>query len=124
VSVQQEQTQSRGWENKKQTKMMVRSQSILERGVLLEPVLLLAFSNEKDAQKAATQHICLCRNEDLLLPMGNAEPMEESDFDQEAGFELRFEDNEKAFLVGFNRFDETKPMYGRLEITGKPVSGM
>jgi len=124
VSVQQEQTQSRGWEDKKQTKMMVRGQSILERGVMLNPVLLLAFNNENDAQKAATQHICLCRNEDLLLPMGNAEPMEESDFDKESGFELRFVENEKAFLVGFNRFDETKPMYGRLEITGKPVSGM
>jgi len=124
VSVQQEQTQSRGWENKKQTKTMVRSQSILDRGVMLEPVLLLAFSNKNDAQNAATQHICLCRNEDVLLPMGDAEPMEESDFDKEFGFELRFEKSEKAFLVGFNRFDETKPMYGRLEITGKPVSGM
>ena len=124
VNVQQEQTQSRGWENKKQTKTMVRSKSILDRGVMLEPVLLLAFSNENDAQKATTQHICLCRNEDLLLPIGNVEQMEESDFDKEYGFELRFEENEKAFLVGFNRFDETKPMYGRLEITGKPVSGM
>ena len=124
VSVQQEQTQSRGWENKKQSKTMVRGRSILERGVMLQPILLLAFNNENDAQKAATQHICLCRNEDLLLPMGNAEPMEKSDFDKECGFELRFEENEKAFLVGFNRFDETKPMYGRLEITGKPVSGM
>jgi len=27
-------------------------------------------------------------------------------------------------LVGFNRFDEAKPMYGWLEIAGKPVSGM
>jgi hypothetical protein len=124
VSVQQEQTQSRGWENKKLIKTMVRSQSILERGVLLEPVLLLAFIDEKDAQKAATQHICLCRNEDLLLPMGSVELMEEEDFDKETGFELRFEENEKSFLVGFNRFDDTKPMYGRLEITGKPVSGM
>ena len=124
VSVQQEQTQSRGWENKKQIKTMVRSQSILERGVLLEPVLLLAFIDEKDAQKAATQHICLCRNEDLLLPMGSVELMEEEDFDKETGFELRFEENKKSFLVGFNRFDNTKPMYGRLEITGKPVSGM
>ena len=124
VSVQQEQTQSRGWENKKLIKTMVRSQSILERGVLLEPVLLLAFIDEKDAQKAATQHICLCRNEDLLLPMDNVELMDEADFDKETGFELRFEENEKSFLVGFNRFDDTKPMYGRLEITGKPVSGM
>ena len=124
VSVQQEKTQSRGWEYKKQSKMMVLGQSILERGVMIEPVLMLAFDNEVDAQKAAKQHICLCRNEDLLLPIGDVELMDESDFDKETGFELRFEENEKAFLIGFNRFDDAKPMYGWLEITGKPVSGL
>ena len=124
MSVQQEQTQSRGWENKKQSKMMLRGQSILERGVMIQPMLMLAFDNETDAQKASTQHICLCRNEDLLLPIGEIEQMEESDFNKETGFELRFEENEKAFLTGFNRFDNIKPMYGWLEITGKPVSGL
>jgi hypothetical protein len=121
INVQQEQTQSRGWENKKQTKTMVRNQSILERGVMLEPVLSLAFNNRKDAERAATQHICLCRNEDVLLPIGDAESMSEDAFNQLAGFELFFGENDKSFLVGFNRFDETKPMYGWLEITGKPV---
>lgn len=124
ISVQQEQTQTRGWEKKTQLKMMVRNQSILERGVMIDPILYLAFENIQDAEKSAKQHICLCRNEDVLLPDTEIIKMEESKFDQLTGFELRFGENEKSFLVGFNRFDETKPMYGWLEITGKPVIGM
>jgi len=124
ISVQQEQTQTRGWEKKTQLKMMVRNQSILERGVMIDPILYLAFESMEDAEKSAKQHICLCRNEDVLLPDTKIEPMEESEFDQLTGFELRFGENKKSFLVGFNRFDETNPMYGWLEITGKPVIGM
>jgi len=124
ISVQQEQTQSRGWENKKQSKTMVRGQSILERGVMVEPTIYLAFETIDDAEKAIKQHICLCRNEDVLLPVGNIIEKTESEFDNMDGFELRFGEGDKSFLVGFNRFDEVKPMYGRLEITGKPVSGL
>jgi hypothetical protein len=47
---------------------MVRNQSILERGVMINPILYLAFVTEEDAQKSAKQHICLCRNEDVLFP--------------------------------------------------------
>jgi hypothetical protein len=124
VSVQQEQTQTRGWEKKSQVKMMVRNQSILERGVMINPNLYLAFENNEDAEKAVKQHLCLCRNEDVLFPDAEILEMEEPEFDKLTGFELRFGENEKSFLVGFNRFDETKPMYGWLEITGKPVIGM
>jgi hypothetical protein len=124
ISVQQEQTQTRGWEKKTQLRMMVRNQSILERGVMIDPVLYLAFAKEEDAQKAAKQHICLSRNEDLLLPDDEVLEMNESEFDGLTGFELRFGENDKSFLVGFNRFEEAKPMYGWLEITGKPVIGM
>jgi hypothetical protein len=124
ISVQQEQTQTRGWEKKTQMKMMVRNQSILERGVMINPILYLAFEKEEEAQKSAKQHICLCRNEDVLFPDSEFKPMEETEFDQLTGFELRFGETEKSFLVGFNRFDEAKPMYGWLEIAGKPVSGM
>jgi hypothetical protein len=124
VSVQQEQTLSRGWENKKQTKTMVRSQSILERGIMIDPTLYLVFDNLEDAQKAVKQHVCLCRNEDILLPADEILEMTETEFNQLTGFELRFGEGEKSFLVGFNRFDETKPMYGWLEITGKPVTGL
>lgn len=129
VSIQQEQTQSRGWENKKQAKMMIRSQSILERGVLLDPVLFLAFNEKEDANEAASQHICLCRNEDVMLPSEEIITMTEDDFDLLNGFELRFGETDKSFLVGFNRFDkdennQPKPMYGRFDIKGKPVSGI
>lgn len=122
--MQQEQTQTRGWEKKSQQKMMVRNQSILERGVLLNPILYLAFENVEDAYKSAQQHICLCRNEDVLFPDSEISQMVDTEFDQLTGFELRFGETEKSFLVGFNRFDEAKPMYGWLEIAGKPVSGM
>ena len=124
ISVQQEQTQTRGWEKKAQLKMMVRNQSILERGVMIDPILYLAFENEEDAMKSAKQHICLCRNEDVLFPDSEIIQLDEKEFDQLTGFELRFGESEKSFLVGFNRFDEAKPMYGWLEISGKPVSGM
>jgi len=124
ISVQQEQTQTRGWEKKTQMKMMVRNQSILERGVIIDPILYLAFVTEEEAQKSAMQHICLCRNEDVLFPDSEINQMEEPEFDQLTGFELRFGETEKSFLVGFNRFDEAKPMYGWLEISGKPVRGM
>ncbi|MGD9978410.1 MAG: hypothetical protein AB7S54_10810 [Bacteroidales bacterium] len=124
ISVQQEQTQTRGWEKKTQVKILVRNQSILERGVMINPTLYLAFETEEDAIKSAKQHICLCRNEDVLFPESEVLQMKYSEFDQLTGFELRFGENAEAFLVGFNRFDEAEPMYGWLEITGKPVSGM
>ncbi len=124
ISVQQEQTQTRGWGNKKQLKMMVRDQSILERGIMINPVLYLAFETKGDAQKSSQQHICLCRNEDVLLPDRDIFEMELSEFDNLTGFELRFGENDKSFLVGFNRFDKAKPMYGWLEIMGKPVTGI
>jgi hypothetical protein len=124
ISVQQEQTQTRGWEKKAQMKMMIRNQSILERGVMINPILHLAFATDEEAQKSAKQHICLCRNEDVLFPESEVLQLDESEFDQLTGFELRFGESDKSFLVGFNRFDEAKPMYGWLEITGKPVSGM
>ncbi|MFA6949536.1 MAG: hypothetical protein WCQ70_02515 [Lentimicrobiaceae bacterium] len=124
ISVQQEQTQTRGWEKKAQQKLMIRNQSILERGVMINPILHLAFENKDDANKGAKQHICLCRNEDILLPDENILEMEESEFNQLTGFELRFGENDKSFLVGFNRFDNIKPMYGWLEISGKPVIGI
>jgi len=124
ISVQQEQTQTRGWEKKTQLKMMVRNRSILERGIMINPLLFLAFESEEDAIKASKQHICLCRNEDVLLPDSEIKEIDESEFDEITGFELRFGESEKSFLVGFNRLTDSQAMYGWLEITGKPVIGM
>lgn len=121
ISSQQERTQTRGWEYKKTQKTMTRPQSILTRGVMVNPLLSLAFETMEDAQKSATQHICLCRSEDLLLPLEEIITMDVSDFDTLPGFELMFDHTEQSFLVGHNRFDNSQPMYGWLRIIDNPV---
>ena len=88
---------------------------------MLHPNLYLGFDNLEDAKMAMRQHICLCRNEDLMLPDDNILTITEDDFNSIDGFELRFGESEQSFLVGYNRFDNSKPMYGWLEISGKPV---
>lgn len=124
IDMQQEQTQARGWEKKDKQRMMIRKMSVLTRGVLLNPVLHLAFKEETDAIKASKQHICLCRNEDVLIPAQDITVMNKSEFDMIDGFELHFGESDDSFMVGFNRFNSAKPMHGRLEISGKPVSGL
>lgn len=139
ISRQQEQTQPRGIKQKpekitkKTTSVEIsRPRSILTRGTLIEPVLYLAFADKNDAQQACKQHICLCRNEDVLLPDSETIEIDEADFDLPDnlitlsdgrrvglnGFELLFERRKDSFLVGFNRFNSNEPMYGRLHIVG------
>lgn len=133
ISRQQEQTQPRAIDikvNKNQGIVTIkRSRSILNRGVMLSPVLWLAFSEKTDAEIASKQHLCLCRNEDLLLPDATIVDATEEEFDSPYsgfdGFELCFEQNSQSFLVGYNRFvnSEGKPseMHGWLHIVGNPV---
>uniref|UniRef100_A0AB33IZ14 Uncharacterized protein n=1 Tax=Prevotella sp. GTC17253 TaxID=3236793 RepID=A0AB33IZ14_9BACT len=124
VDIQKEKTQARGWEYKKKEKLMIRNQSVLERGVMINPILYLGFDTEDSANRASKQHICLCRNEDLMFPMSEVVYMSEEEFNQIEGFELRFGESEQSFLVGYNRFANNAPMYGWLEISGNPVSGI
>lgn len=127
ISQQQEQIQPRGWNEKgtKKNKSYERPYAVLVRGVLLEPVLLLAFQNSNDAKIAATQHICLSRNEDILYPDDEILEIgkEEFDADEELfpGFELVFEKNEQSFLVGYNRYKQNEKMFGYIKIIGTPV---
>lgn len=123
MDVQQEQTHARGWEEKKKEKRLVRERSIIKRGVLLNPVLYLAFKTKEDAEIASMQHICLCRNEDVLMPTADVQSFSEKEFNALDGFELHFEQTESSFLVGYNRYDNM-PMYGWLEVKGKPVAGL
>jgi hypothetical protein len=126
ISIQQERTQSKAWEEKRQTRTKTRVLSVLKRGVMVSPILYLAFDNFDDAACAMEQHICLCRNEDILLPDPPDDkllPMKKEKFDQLDGFELRFGKGEKSFLVGFNRFEGIEPMFGHIEISGNPVGG-
>lgn len=66
MSSQQEVTQARAWKNTR--KNHERSRSIINRDILVNPVLCLAFANVDDATRASRQHVCLCRNEDVMLP--------------------------------------------------------
>ena len=119
IDSQQEVTQTRGW--KKSTKEMTRERSILKRGVMLDPILYLAFNNNADAEIAAKQHICLCRNEDVMLPDSEILEFSEEQFAELDGFELRFGQSDNSFLVGYNRFDNNKPMYGWIEYNGNKL---
>lgn len=116
---QQEVTQPRGWEHKNRT--FIRNRSVLTRSVLLHPVLYIAFENEEDAIIASKQHICVCRNEDILLPEPEICVMEEEQFNQLPGFELRFGNSGQSFLVGYNRFNDNQPMVGWIEYNGQSL---
>lgn len=127
ISQQQEQIQPRGWNEKGTTnnRTYERPYAILVRGVLIEPVLMLAFGNKEEASLAARQHICLARNEDILYPDETVIEISKDEFDSNeelfSGFELIFEQNEQSFLVGYNRFKKNEPMYGHLKVLGNPV---
>ncbi len=123
LSMQQEQTHPRGWIHEKKKQQLTRPRAILVRGVLLNPTLHLAFGTEAEAVVAARQHLCLCRNEDIVLP-SKPQLMSEAAFNLLPGFELCFAEEpiDGAFLVGYNRFADGAPMYGRLEITGNPTA--
>ncbi|HEX6983614.1 MAG TPA: hypothetical protein VF181_12715 [Balneolaceae bacterium] len=116
-SKQQEQTRP------KLIKKPGKNYSILTRGILIDPVLVLAFCDREDAERAFGQHICLCRNEDVMLPdrIKGIEKLSEEKFSEIEGFELHFTKPDEGFMVGYNRFDNFKPMYGRLEITNGAI---
>lgn len=128
VNQQQEQIQTRGWNTTKQkgTKSILfeRPTAIIIRGVLLNPVLHLAFEEKEFAEEAYKQHICLCRNEDILYPTEFIET-DKGEFDSNEelfpGFELVFENTANSFLTGYNRFNNNTPMYGWLKTVGNPV---
>ena len=125
LSKQQERIQSAGYEIKKprgsKHRIAFRNLSILDRNVMLDPLLHLAFANRGEAALAADEHLCLCRNEDVVFPVSpEPVPMNESEFDVLDGFELRFgREREGAFQVGFNRYEDYEPMYGALLIVGE-----
>lgn len=126
VSGQQEVIQTRGWNSTKKGKEFLfdRPTAILIRGVLQNPILHLAFTSKEDATIAAKQHVCLCRNEDLMYPDRVIEASKETfEADEEdfPGFELIFEKSEKSFLVGYHRITN-EPMYGWMHIVGQPVN--
>lgn len=123
LSAQQERTWSKAEVVKiiQKKKFRLREMSILTRNVLLEPNLYIAFNEKEDADIAFKQHICLCRNEDILLPEEMITVSGEDEFDQIEGFELLFRDAGKGFKVGHNRFAHGESMYGELKVFGNPI---
>lgn len=125
INQQQEVIQTRGWNSTKKGKQYLfdRPTAVLIRGVLIKPILHLAFSTKEDAETAFIQHICLSRNEDVLMPIEIIEIQKEKFEDEEAfnGYELIFEKNEESFHVGYHRITN-KPMYGWLKIVGNPIN--
>lgn len=126
ITSQQEVIQTRGWNSTRQGKQILfdRPKAILQRGVLHEPRLNLAFATKIDAEMAFLQHICLCRNEDIMLPESIEKATVEDfveDEERYPGFELVFEETEKSFLVGYHRVTQN-PMYGWLRIVGTAVN--
>jgi len=121
LDVQQERTWSKGgFAFTKEKGTYKTNMGILKRGVMLNPNLYLAFSNEQDADVAFTQSLCLCRNEDLIFPE-SLEQIEVNDFDEINGFELIFTKAESGFKVGHNRFKNASEMYGELKVFGNPI---
>lgn len=121
IDVQQERTWSKGgFEVKCEKGIYKTNMGVLSRGVMLNPNLYLAFSNETDAQKAFVQTVCLCRNEDLLFPE-IIESISIEEFEQINGFELLFTDEKSGFKVGHNRFDNACEMFGELIVIGNPI---
>ncbi|MEL7119926.1 MAG: hypothetical protein AAFO07_10805 [Bacteroidota bacterium] len=123
IDIQQERTWSKGGFKASKNKGKYKTNlAIIKRGVMIEPNLYLAFSDVEDAYKALDEHVCLCRNEDIMLPFELLK-IPKSDFNKIDGFELLFDKSEKtnAFKVGYNRFDEAKEMYGQLQVFGNPI---
>lgn len=138
ISQQKEVTQSRGWNKGTIEKVRYKSRGTFKnnkvnftpitRGILVSPVLYLAFETKEDAEIASEQHICLARNEDILYPEPEIIETTQQEFEENEnlfyGFELVFEKNDNSFLVGYNRMNNSKPMYGWLRVVGNPVKNV
>ncbi len=121
IDIQQEKTWAKGGIKISKNKNAFKTNlGIINRGVMLSPHLYLAFYNEEDANLAFRQTICLCRNEDLMLPE-KITPMALEKFEQLSGFELEFTNTKDGFKVGHNRFDNAKEMFGSLKVIGNPI---
>lgn len=119
ISRQQEQVQAAGWASKKiaDGKALVRETGVLTRGVMLRPTLHLAFATPEEAAIAASDHLCLCRNEDLVFPVKVndqlVQEMTPEEFGELPGFETIEDDSPGTIPLGVNRYTGDE-MRGRL----------
>lgn len=122
---QQEVTHAQGWtpSGRSVNRIGTRPRAVITRGVLLFPRLVLAFASLADARLAAHQHLCLSRNEDVLMPTGEVVECSVRDFELVPGTEFQpaAADTPGAVLVGHNYNEGNAPMYGR--VFHQPASG-
>lgn len=129
IDRQQEQVQAAGWTTRKvgDGKALVRQTGVLVRGVMVRPRLHLAFPTAEDAGVAATDHLCLCRNEDLVFPVevdGRlVREVTPAEFDALEGFELVEADGPGTIPLGVSRYTG-EMMRGRLEVVGDPTNAV
>lgn len=121
LDMQQERTWAKGGFSFTREKGIYKTNlGIITRGVMLNPNLYLAFEDNNYAEKAYSQTICLCRNEDLLFPELKKE-MSVEEFNNISGFELIISISENGFKVGYNRFNNAEEMFGELKVSGNPI---
>jgi hypothetical protein len=106
ISIQEETTKAKKIKGKE-------SFSVIKRGVLLNPVLIIAFNEKEYAERAFSQHICLTRNEDVLYPTKKYEVSEE-EFKTLLG--ISFVEDKNGIFVGYDRFKNLEKMYINLVI--------
>lgn len=121
IDIQQERTWAKGGFKVSREKGRYKTNlGIINRGVMINPNLYLAFENLKDAEAAFRQTVCLSRNEDILFPEKIIE-FTEKELEELNGFELLFSDSKQGFKVGQNRFSNATEMYGVLKVFGNPI---
>lgn len=120
VSYQKELIHTAGW-NWVLGKSYERGQSILNRGILLYPELVLAFSTLDQALLAATGWVMLSRREDVLMPHSDPQSCSLSEWDALPGYEcIPVALNEPgAVPMGYTL--DGSPMYVRLVGQFDPV---
>jgi hypothetical protein len=98
---------------------------ILKRHIMLKPELYLAFATLEDATIAGSQHLCLCRNEDIVWP-STPIVMSKDSFDTLPGFEYFPKEQAEAGI--FHGWDRTtkedgyhKKQYGIIGCFGEPM---
>lgn len=128
ISFQQETTRSVNDEvvvdKKKKLRYRKPKTSVINRGVLINPILYLLFNKKEDVEKVMMQHICLCRNEDVMFPIDMIELSDENEFNNEdlySGYES-FSSNENevnSIYCGYNKYTKNKQYITR-KIFGTP----
>ncbi len=121
---QQESTKSINFErkidNRNKNHYFKAQSSIINRGYLLYPELYLIFNNAEDANIAMEQHVCLCKNEDILLPIKMLELNSLEDFNEDyPGYESVESDETKGIYCGLNQYTGKK-QYIEFRMIGEP----